>query len=82
MDELRTVRQEAKRRRVSPARMRKAIADGELPAYTRGRRWVWVSEADVEVWLKSHRVAPRTAAEKTHVERRVAEILAAERARP
>ena len=82
MSTARTIRQAARHWRISPSRLRKAIAVGELPAYRPGKRWTWLWDSDIEIWLKSHRVTPRSAAEKTLVERRVREILDAERARP
>ena len=67
---------------MSPQTFRRAIAEGELMAYRPGTRWIVISDDAIDIWLKSKRVAPRTAAEATHIERRLAEIRAAERARP
>jgi len=68
-----TVRRAARRARVDPRVLRRAIARGELPATKLGERWLRVEWADVLAWLRSRRVRPTA-----HARERLAEVLARE----
>ena len=65
-----TVRQLAKRLRMSAKTVSRAIADGELRAFRAGSRTRRVAWSDVAEWLEGHRI-PST----SHARRRAAEIL-------
>jgi excisionase family DNA binding protein len=75
MAEFLTVREAARRFRLSPGRLRAAIASGELPAYQTGKRWIRLWEPDLLVFMRSQRVKPASDAIQEHARRRVAEIM-------
>ncbi len=66
-----TVREAARRLRVSPGRLRAAIRKGDLPAYRPGTRWVRLWQPDLIAWLRSQRVATASVADEAHARRRV-----------
>ena len=70
-----TVREAARRLRVSPMRLRAAIRSGDLPAYRPGTRWVRLWQPDLIAWLRSQRIAGVSLADEAHARHRVAEIL-------
>lgn len=46
-----------------------AINSGELPAYRMGERWLRVSWAEVERWIRSKQVVPKNVAEAEYFSR-------------
>lgn len=65
---------------ISAKRIRKAIRDGRLPAYTFGGTWPRVSWSDFVAWVRSTRVRPTVPA-AGHAEARAVEILEREQSR-
>ena len=55
-----TLRAAARRFRVSPSRLRAAIAAGELPAFQLGNRRIQIAEADLIAWVRSRPIEPVT----------------------
>ena len=74
-NEFLTVREAARRFRVSPGSLQSAIRAGELPAYRPGKRWLRLWEPDLIEFMRRNRVAPTSDADQEHARRRVAEIL-------
>jgi len=70
-----TVREAARRFRLSPGRLRAAIDSGELPASQTGKRWIRLWEPDLIAFMRSQRVKPASDAIHEHARRRVAEIM-------
>jgi excisionase family DNA binding protein len=70
-----TIREAARRFRISPGRLRAAIDSGELPASQTGKRWVRLWEPDLIAFMRSQRVKPASDAIQEHARRRVAEIM-------
>ena len=70
-----TVREAARRFRLSPGRLRAAIDSGELPASKTGKRWIRLWEPDLIAFMRSQRVKPASDAIHEHARRRVAEIM-------
>ena len=76
MVEFLTLREAARRVRLSPGRLRAAIASGELPASRTGKRWFRIWEPDLIAFMRSQRVKPASDAIQEHARKRVAEIMA------
>ena len=70
-----TLRAAARRFRVSPERLRAAIATGELRAFRAGKRWVRISHSDLIAWMRSRPVAPSGAKRAEAIRLRVAQVM-------
>jgi excisionase family DNA binding protein len=74
--QLLSLRRAARATGLSRSMLRRAIAEGELPAYRPGRRTLFVRLSDVQSWIGGHAVR-----QTDHARARLAEVLDEERGR-
>lgn len=72
-----TARAAAAAYRISRHTLATAISKGELPAHRPGDRVILILRDDLEAWLRSHAIRPRS----SHAEQRAEEMLQREAAK-